>query len=213
MLTFDELIVAGSDSGQYFRPMVLALKTSLYLIWKKYQVLTPVAELRLDDLRNQFSTPEDPHGLEKHLHGGFFPWTLGAPQLFCLGSFECFVRNNGFVEIGVKVPIHEAVIFELRSTCADSFLEQHPACVFFIGQQLIERLPVPFRLAGGGKDAFRFQCRSDFSQAVSTEVTLKNPADNSGLIGIDCQLAVRPDGVAIAPALGHFGGAILKTFA
>lgn len=32
VLTIDELIIAGSDSGQYFRPMALALKTSLYLI-------------------------------------------------------------------------------------------------------------------------------------------------------------------------------------
>lgn len=76
MLTFDELIVAGSDSGQYFRPMAMALETSLYLIWKKCQVLIPVAELQLDDLRNQFSTPENPYGLEKHLHGDSLPGHL-----------------------------------------------------------------------------------------------------------------------------------------
>lgn len=172
-----------------------------------------MAELLLDDLRNQFSTPEDPYGLEKHLHGGFSPWTLGAPQLFFLSSFECFVRNNGFMGIEVKVPTHEAIIFELRSTCTDSFLEQHPACILFVRQQFIESFPVPFGFACEGENAFRFQCRSDCSQAVAMEVTLKNPADNSGLIRIDRQLAVHPDVVAIAPALGHFGGAILKTFA
>ena len=43
------------------------------------------------------------------------------------------------------------------------------------------------------------------------EVTFENPADNSGFIGIDCYLAVQPNVIAIAPALGHLGGTPLET--
>lgn len=83
---------------------------------------------------------------------------------------------------GIEIPIHEAIIFDLSGSGAYGFLTQHPPGVFFIGQQSVERLPVPFRLAGKGKDEFCFQCRCDFSQAVAMEVTLENPVDDSGLI-------------------------------
>ena len=39
------------------------------------------------------------------------------------------------MSIGVKIPIHEAIVFDLKSTGADGFLEQHSACVFFISEQ------------------------------------------------------------------------------
>lgn len=58
VLTFDKLIATGPDSGLCFRPMVPALETRLYLIWKKYQVFTPAAELLLSDLKERFGSPK-----------------------------------------------------------------------------------------------------------------------------------------------------------
>ena len=58
------------------------------------------------------------------------------------------------MDVGVKILIYEAIVFYLSYTSADRFLEQHPSCVFFIGQQFVECLPVPFGLASGGADVF-----------------------------------------------------------
>lgn len=51
LITFDKLVNTGSDSELCFRPLVPALETRLYFVWKKYQVFTPIAEVLLDDLR------------------------------------------------------------------------------------------------------------------------------------------------------------------
>lgn len=45
MLTFDHLADVGPGSGLVFRPLDPPLENRMYLIWKKYQVFTPVAEL------------------------------------------------------------------------------------------------------------------------------------------------------------------------
>lgn len=44
MLSFDRLVNTSSDSGLVFRPLVPELETKLYIIWKKYQVFSPMAE-------------------------------------------------------------------------------------------------------------------------------------------------------------------------
>ena len=54
MLTFDRLMNTGDDSNLCFRPLSPRLETKMYIIWKKYQVFTPVAELLLDELKNRF---------------------------------------------------------------------------------------------------------------------------------------------------------------
>ena len=54
MLTFDRLMNTGDDSGLCFRPLFPRLETKMYIIWKKYQVFTPIAELLLDALKNRF---------------------------------------------------------------------------------------------------------------------------------------------------------------
>ena len=54
-LGFDKLIYTGDDSELCFRPLYPRLKSPMYLIWKKYQVFTPVAEKLLDELKAQFS--------------------------------------------------------------------------------------------------------------------------------------------------------------
>lgn len=58
MLTFDQIIDTGTDSELCFRPLDPPLKTKMYVIWKKYQVFTPVAELLLKELKDQLKKQE-----------------------------------------------------------------------------------------------------------------------------------------------------------
>ena len=44
LLTFEHLIDTSADSGLAFRPLSPRLETKLYLIWKKYQIFSPIAE-------------------------------------------------------------------------------------------------------------------------------------------------------------------------
>lgn len=53
LLTFDHLIDTGPDSGLAFRPLSPRLETRMYLIWRKYQVFTPIAERMLAELRKR----------------------------------------------------------------------------------------------------------------------------------------------------------------
>ncbi len=54
MLTFERLTNTGDNSSLCFRPLFPRLETKMYIIWKKYQVFTPIAELLLDELKNRF---------------------------------------------------------------------------------------------------------------------------------------------------------------
>lgn len=54
-LSFDKLINTGSDSALCFRPLMPALETKLYLVWKKYQVFTRVAEVFLKQLQRELA--------------------------------------------------------------------------------------------------------------------------------------------------------------
>lgn len=55
-LTFDRLVDTGSDSELCFRPVTPALHTKMYVIWKKYQIFTPIAELLLNELKTIIGT-------------------------------------------------------------------------------------------------------------------------------------------------------------
>lgn len=55
MLTFDHLADTSTDSELTFRPLSPPLENKMYLIWKKYQVFTPIAELLIKELTNQLS--------------------------------------------------------------------------------------------------------------------------------------------------------------
>lgn len=55
LLTFDGLVDTSENSGLCFRPLKPRLETKMYIIWKKYQMFTPIAELLLRDLKNYFS--------------------------------------------------------------------------------------------------------------------------------------------------------------
>ena len=54
-LSFDKLINTGLDSELCFRPLMPALETKLYLVWKKYQVFTRVAEVFLKQLQQELA--------------------------------------------------------------------------------------------------------------------------------------------------------------
>lgn len=54
LLTLSNLIDIGPDSGLVFRPLIPKLETKIYLIWKKYQVFTPIAERLLEKLKERF---------------------------------------------------------------------------------------------------------------------------------------------------------------
>ena len=53
LLTFEYLIDTNPNSGLVFRPLTPKLETKIYLIWKKYQVFTPIAERLLEKLKSE----------------------------------------------------------------------------------------------------------------------------------------------------------------
>ena len=56
LLTFDHLIDTSSESGLVFRPLSPILENRLFLIWKKYQTFSPIAERFLKHLQVNFSS-------------------------------------------------------------------------------------------------------------------------------------------------------------
>lgn len=58
-LVFEHLINISPDSELCFRPITPELNTKMYVIWKKYQVFTPAAELLLDELKTIFTTHDN----------------------------------------------------------------------------------------------------------------------------------------------------------
>ena len=57
---FKDLVNTGPDSELCVRPLEPPLASPMYLIWKKYQVFTPVASLLLEELKGQIT-----HGQEE----------------------------------------------------------------------------------------------------------------------------------------------------
>lgn len=55
LLTFEHLVNCSERSGLVFRPLSPVKESSFYLIWGKYQVLTPIAERFLKQITQSFS--------------------------------------------------------------------------------------------------------------------------------------------------------------
>jgi DNA-binding transcriptional LysR family regulator len=55
LLTFNNLVNTSPGSGLAFRPLKPRLETRLYLVWKKYQTFSPIAERFLAQLGTSFS--------------------------------------------------------------------------------------------------------------------------------------------------------------
>ena len=62
LLTFDHLIDTSPTSGLVFRPLTPRLETKLFLIWKKYQTFTPIAERFLAGVKTSFGE----HNTKQH---------------------------------------------------------------------------------------------------------------------------------------------------
>lgn len=52
LLTFEHLVNTSKESGLVFRPLFPVLETKLYIIWKKFQMFTPIAELFLKEIKS-----------------------------------------------------------------------------------------------------------------------------------------------------------------
>lgn len=63
LLTFDKLADTGEQNGLCFRPLFPKLETKLHIVWKKYQVFSPVAELFLKKLQSELIA--SPHAVLK----------------------------------------------------------------------------------------------------------------------------------------------------
>lgn len=55
LLTFDKLVNTGPDSDLAFRPLAPVLENKMYLVWKKHQVFSPIAERFLSKIRGALS--------------------------------------------------------------------------------------------------------------------------------------------------------------
>ncbi len=53
-LTFDKLADTSAESELTFRPLTPPLETRMYMIWKKYQVFSPAAEVLLKEVKDRF---------------------------------------------------------------------------------------------------------------------------------------------------------------
>ena len=53
MLTFEHLVQPSEENGLVFRPLEPKLENKMYLIWKKYQVFTPIAKRFLDEFLSE----------------------------------------------------------------------------------------------------------------------------------------------------------------
>ena len=54
LLTFDRLVNTAPGSGLAFRPLFPKLETKLYLVWKKYQIFSTIAERFLKQIQDSF---------------------------------------------------------------------------------------------------------------------------------------------------------------
>ena len=55
LLSFDRIVDTSPGSGLTFRPLSPALETKLYLVWKRYQTFSPIAERFLKRIQASFS--------------------------------------------------------------------------------------------------------------------------------------------------------------
>ena len=58
MLAFDRLIDTGAGTDLVARPLSPMLENRMYLVWKKYQLFSPIAEKFLAEIGRSFRKPE-----------------------------------------------------------------------------------------------------------------------------------------------------------
>ena len=55
LLTFEHLADTGTESELCFRPLTPILESKMFIIWKRYQVFSPIAERLIDELKDVFN--------------------------------------------------------------------------------------------------------------------------------------------------------------
>ena len=60
-IAYDKLAHTGTDSNATFIPLEDVPVSEMKIIWKKYQVFTPAAQLLLTELQNEFARPREAH--------------------------------------------------------------------------------------------------------------------------------------------------------
>lgn len=60
-IAYDKLAHTGEDSNATFIPLEDVPVSEMKIIWKKYQVFTPAAQLLLTELQNEFARPREAH--------------------------------------------------------------------------------------------------------------------------------------------------------
>lgn len=58
LFSFNHLVDTGENSALCFRPLYPPLKTKMYVVWKKYQMFSPAAELLLEEMKSSFGRAE-----------------------------------------------------------------------------------------------------------------------------------------------------------
>ena len=53
-IMLDKLVNTGNDSDIIFRPLKETPKAEMFIIWKKNQVFTPIADLLIERLKESF---------------------------------------------------------------------------------------------------------------------------------------------------------------
>lgn len=53
LLSFDKLVDTGPDSPLCFRPLTPPLRSRLFLVWKKYAMFSPAAEVLLEEIKSR----------------------------------------------------------------------------------------------------------------------------------------------------------------
>lgn len=53
-LSFDKLADTGTDSELCFRPLSPSLTSRMYVVWKKYQLFSPAAQLLIEELKERY---------------------------------------------------------------------------------------------------------------------------------------------------------------
>lgn len=54
LLTFEHLADTGKESELCFRPLMPTLESKMFIIWKRYQVFSPIAERLIDEIKDVF---------------------------------------------------------------------------------------------------------------------------------------------------------------
>lgn len=55
LITFDHLAETGENSSLVFRSFFPSLKVKMFIVWKKYQIFTPIGDRLLNHLKRQFA--------------------------------------------------------------------------------------------------------------------------------------------------------------